>query len=219
MEARVLGRLRQVVEERRQRVRRRVGTIGMLVGMLALMVALVPSRWLEPLGPRESIREGMEMMSGRNDQRDGLRREFAKLRDEREVKILAAGRLIAGDRAAFEVMMGLLDEVELPLVQRKGIEAALIVPGRFTLDLMLEHLRRYPQRRSAVVVARLLEEVAMIECTQGLVPDPRIVPALFQVMNAHLGDRGARLAEPMRNLAEMVSLCGAIPQGEHEHWR
>lgn len=211
MEVRVLGGVRRVLGEKRQRVRRWGWGVGMVAGMLAVAIALLPSR-LEPLLRKRSIREGMEITSGRNDQKGALRREFAGLRDEREVKILAAGRLIAGDRAAFGAMMGFLDDVALPQVQKRGIEAALFVPGRFTLDLMLEHVRRYPHRRSAEVLVGLLGQVGQIECHDGFAPDPRIVPALFQVVSAHLGDKAGSVAEPMRNLAEMVALCGAVSQ-------
>ena len=191
-----------MVGERRQQVRRMGRFVGMMVTVLALVIALVPLS-LDPLPPKAPGIEGRE---GANAEALALRRQFEALTDEWEVKSLAAGRLAAGDRVAFGVMMGFLDEAEVTRELKRGIDAALLVPGKFTLDRMLEHMGRYPHWRSAARLAQLLGKVARIQCKDGRVPDPRIAPALLQMVNTNLGEGTANIAEAMMGLAELVAL-------------
>lgn len=202
LEARVLRELRRVVGERRQRVRRMGWFVGIGAVVLALVAALVP--WSRaPLPPKAPGIEGRE---GASAEAVALRRRFEALTDGWKVQDLAAERLTAGDGVAFGVMVELLAEPEMATELKRGLEAALVVPGRSSLDLMLEHIERSPHRPSAAVVARLLGEVAQTEHDHGGSLDPRIVPALLRAVNARLSEGTASITEPMETLGKIVRL-------------
>jgi hypothetical protein len=209
LEARVLRELRRAAEERRQQVRRTWRLVGGLAALVALVMALVP--W--SLGRLPLRAPGMEGRQEASAEAVALRRQFEALTDEWRVKKLASERLAVGDQVAFGVMMGFLDEAEVTGELKQGLQGALLVPRRFTLDRMLEHLERYPHRPSAAVAARFLGRVAQTEHDDGGSLDPRIVPALLHAVNARMNEGTASVTEPMEALGQ-IALHGPVEQAD-----
>jgi hypothetical protein len=209
IEARVLRELRRVVGERRQQVRRMGWFVGIGAVVLALVMALVP--WSRSPWPPKA--PGIEAREEASAKAVALRRQFEALKDGWKVKNLAAERLAAGDGVAFGVMVELLAEPEVSGELKQGLQAALLLSGRFGLDQMVEHLERSPHGRGAAVVARLLRNVVQTEHEHGGSLDPRIVPALLHAVNARLSEGTASVTEPMEALGQ-IALHGPVEQAD-----